>query len=86
MWQNKALTLCDRHNIECIVKGLTVTFWCPVKLGTEIKQSIKETVPEKMTVSFRIVREKIIQNDDIVNLRISLGKSETFDKVMEELF
>jgi hypothetical protein len=42
-------------------------------LKEETKEVIKETVPEKMNVSFRIKREKIIQNEDVTSLRIDLG-------------
>ena len=73
MWQNKVLELCNLHNIECIIKKLQVTFWCSMALKEETKEAIKETVPEKMNVSFRLKREKIIQTDDIKNLQISLG-------------
>jgi len=73
MWQNKVLELCNLHNIECIIKNLQVTFWCSMALKEETKEVIKETVPEKMNVSFRIKREKIIQNEDVTSLRIDLG-------------
>ena len=86
MWKNEVLEICGKHNIKCKVvdKGLVCTSTQTIPMET--KEAIKETVPEGVSVSFKVLREKIIQHDDIVNLKISLGKYSYFDDIMKELF
>lgn len=86
MWKNEVLSICDEHNIKCKIvdKGLVCTSTQIIPVDT--KEAIKETVPEGVSVSFKVLREKIIQTDEIINLKISLGKAITFDDLMKELF
>lgn len=86
MWKNDVLSICDKHNIECKVidKGLVCTSTQTISMDT--KEAIKETVPEGVSVSFKVLREKIIQTDEIINLRVSLGRCKDFDDLMKELF